>query len=286
MLHTGEKQVSGGGSIRGIGIGLRSQHYREILENLPSVPWFEVLTDNYLGEGGQPLVYLERVRAEYPVTFHGVGMSLGSCEPLNLDYLGKVKALAQRIQPAWISDHLCWSASGGHYSHDLLPLPYTKEAIRHMATRIAQAQDVLGCRLVVENVSGYVSFADSEMSEWEFLVAVVEQADCDILLDINNIYVSACNHGFDAEHYLNAIPKQRVREMHLAGYEDQGTHLLDTHGLPVHEPVWRLYEKALRRLDQVPTLIEWDTDIPPFHCLLQEADKARYIFEKTSGLPA
>ena len=266
------------GPIQGIGIGLRSQHYQDILNNRPKVSWFEALTDNYLGDGGQPLAYLEQIRADYPITLHGVGMSLGSFEPLNLDYLKKVKNLKNRMQPAWLSDHLCWSASGGYYSHDLLPLSYTEEAAKHISTRIVQAQDFLGEQLVIENVSSYVSFAASEMTEWEFLIAVVDRADCMLLLDINNIYVSAHNHGFSPEAYLNAIPAQRVREIHLAGYEDQGTHLLDTHGKPVHQPVWALYEKALSQLGPIPTLIEWDTNIPPLQQLLEEAQKAERIF--------
>ena len=277
MPRTDTKLIRNG-PIQSIGIGLRSQHYQDILKNRPTVPWFEALTDNYLGDGGQPLAYLEQIRAEYPITLHGVGMSLGSFEPLNFDYLKKVKNLNDRMQPAWLSDHLCWSASGGHYSHDLLPLPYTEEAIKHMSTRIAQAQDFLGQQLVIENVSSYVSFAASEVTEWEFLIAVVDQADCMLLLDINNIYVSARNHNFNPETYLSAIPAKRVREIHLAGYEDQGTHLLDTHGEPVHQHVWTLYEKALGQLGPIPTLIEWDTNIPTFQQLLEEARKAEQIF--------
>lgn len=267
----------GAGPIQGVGIGLRTTHYRDIAEGKPDIPWLEVLTDNYLAEGGQPLRWLEALRGDYPVTCHGVGMSLGSVDPLNLQYLDRVKRFAQRFEPAWVSDHLCWNAYRRNYSHELLPMPYTEEAVRHMAQRITQAQDYLGRRLVIENVSTYVDFADSMMSEWEFLIAVTSEADCDILLDINNIYVSARNQRFDPVDYLDAIPPQRVREIHLAGYEDMGTHLLDTHGQPVHPPVWDLYRQAMHRFASVPTLIEWDTDIPALPVVLAEADKARAI---------
>ena len=270
----------GRGPVRGVGLGLRAQHYAEILQGRPAVPWFEVLTDNYLGDGGLPLYHLEQVRRDYPITCHGVGLSLGSADPLNHDYVNRLRGLVERIEPAWVSDHLSWSASGGHYSHDLLPLPYTEEAIGHLARRIRQVQEALGRRLVVENVSSYVEFADSEMPEWAFLTAVAEEADCEILLDINNIYVNACNHGYDPLSYLRGVPLARVREMHLAGYEDCGTHLLDTHGEPVHGPVWALYEAAVQRLPEVPTLIEWDTRIPPFERLLEEAAKAQRVRER------
>lgn len=264
-------------AIQGVGIGLRSDHFGYILEHLPPVPWFEILTDNYLGDGGPLIRNVERIREHYPVTFHGVGMALGDSEPLNLEYLSKVDRLAQKLQPAWISDHLCWCSKGGHNSHDLLPLPYTEETVKHVAARIRQAQDVLGRRLVVENVSSYVAYRHSQMSEWAFLTAVAEEADCDVLLDINNIYVSARNHGFDARDYLRNAPHARVREMHLAGYEDHGTHLLDTHSRPVHEPVWELYAQALEFLPEVPTLLEWDNDIPPFQTLMTEATKAERL---------
>jgi len=269
--------------IKGVGIGLRSQHYQHILDTRPDTPWFEVLIDNYMGAGGQPLDYMERVRADYPVTFHGVGMSLGSDGPLNMAYMKRLREIKHRFQPAWISDHLCWSTSGKHTSNELLPLPYTEEAIRLVADKTQQAQDFLGERLLIENVSSYIAYKDSAMSEWDFVNAVANEADCNTLLDINNIYVSAHNHGFDAQDYLDGIDAKRVREIHLAGYEDQGTHLLDTHGRPVHQPVWSLYEQAINKLGQIPTLIEWDNDIPAFGVLQGEADKATIILNRSDN---
>ncbi len=261
----------------GVGIGLRSTHYQHILEHRPNTPWFEVLTDNYMGDGGLPLHYLEQVRQHYPITFHGVGLSLGSTDALNQDYLKRLKQRINEFQPAWVSDHLSWSVHGQHHVHDLLPLPYTDESLQHLIKRISQVQDYLGQQLVVENASTYLEFNDSQMSEAEFVCAIAEGADCKILLDINNIYVSAYNHGFDAHEYVLKIPPQRVQEIHLAGYSDEGTHLLDTHGALVHEPVWDLYEKALIHLGDVPTLIEWDTDIPEYSVLEAEAHKAEQL---------
>jgi len=270
--------------IQGVGIGLRSQHYQHILDTKPDTPWFEILTDNYMGDGGQPLDYLEKIRADYPLTFHGVGMSLGSDGPLNMSYMKKLKALKQRFQPNWISDHLCWSASGKHTSNELLPLPYTEEAIRHLAGKIGQAQDFLGERLLLENVSSYVAYRDSTATEWAFINAIVDEADCHTLFDVNNIYVNACNHGFDARDFIDGINAEHIREIHLAGYDDQETHLLDTHGQPVHPPVWSLYERAIQKLGPIPTLIEWDTDIPEYAVLQNEAQQAEDILNKAAGM--
>lgn len=264
-------------SIQAVGVGLRSQHYQLVANTLPDAPWLEVLTDNYMGDGGQPLHYLEKIRAHYPITFHGVGMSLGSSGPLDAAYMQKLMALKQRFQPAWISDHLCWSAFGEHTSNELLPLPYTDEALRHIAAKIRQAQDYLGERILIENVSSYVEFKDSNMQEWEFINAVADEADCYILFDVNNVYVNARNHSFDAQHFIDGIDGARVREIHLAGYEDHRTHLLDSHSRPVHAPVWQLYAAAIRRLGAVPTLIEWDSEVPEFDVLQAEADKATAI---------
>ncbi len=266
--------------IQGVGIGLRSPHYEIIERELPQVPWFEVLSDNYMGKGGSALQHLENIRNNYPITFHGVGMSLGSTDPLNLDYLQSLKSLINRFEPTHVSDHLCWMSVGGHYAHDLLPLPYTDEALNHIADRIQQVQDILGRKILVENVSSYMRYKHSAMFEWEFYHAVVERADCDMLLDINNIYVSAYNHKFDAEDYLTSVPAERVREFHLAGYEDQGDLLLDTHGQRVHPPVWDLYENALQCFGPIPTLLEWDTDIPEFAVLEEEAARARLMMEE------
>jgi len=266
--------------IQGAGIGLRSQHYQNILRDKPQVNWFEVLSDNYLMAGGQALHYLEKIREHYPVTLHGVGLSLGSADPLNMDYLTRLKKLADWIQPAHISDHLAWVSINGQYLHDLIPLPYTEATLEHVANRVNQVQDFLGQNLVVENPSSYLGFKESVIPEWAFIQGLVDKTDCHLLLDINNIYVSAVNHGFDAEEYLNAIPVGRVKEIHLAGYENMGKYLFDTHGYRVHPPVWTLYQKALKYLGAVPTLIEWDTDIPTFEILMEEANKAEAEIEK------
>ena len=262
-------------AIKGAGVGLRSQHYRHILERLPRIPWFEALSENYFGDGGQPLHYLEQVRSHYPVTLHGVGMSLGSTDPLDHTYLGKLKTLAERIEPAWISDHLAWIAADGRYVHDLLPLPYTSAALDHVSERLLQVQDFLGRPLLVENPSSYMTFVESDISEWEFLSSLTARTDCLLLLDVNNVYVSAKNHGFEPTDYIESLPVGAVREIHLAGYEEQQGYLFDTHGQQVHPPVWDLYRHALKRLGPVPTLIEWDTDVPEFEVLAGEARLAQ-----------
>lgn len=264
----------------GAGVGLRSTHYQAILETLPDVNWFEALTDNYMGNGGLPLQYLEQISNHYPITLHGVGLSLGSLDPLNKVYIQKLKQLIQRFQPRLVSDHLCWSSFDGIHGNDLFPMPYSKEALKHIVSRIQQVQDALGQRILVENVSSYVTYQSDEMTEWEFLAEVAKQADCDLLCDVNNIYVSAQNHQFDPLIYLRALPHERIKEIHLAGYEDEGTHLLDTHGDVVHPPVWDLYEQAIEMIGPVATLIEWDTNIPAFSVLQQEAQKAAHILEQ------
>jgi uncharacterized protein (UPF0276 family) len=262
-------------NIQGAGICLRSQHYQTILQNKPKVNWFEVLSDNYLMEGGQALDYLEKIREYYPVTLHGVGLSLGSADPLNMPYLARLKKLADWIQPAHISDHLAWVSISGQYLHDLIPLPYTESVLNHVANRITHIQDFLGQAIAIENPSSYLSFKESTIPEWEFIQNLVDKTKCYLLIDVNNIYVSAINHGFDAETYLNAIPIGRVKEIHLAGYENREKYLFDTHGYRVHPPVWTLYKKALKRLGSIPTLIEWDTNIPTFEVLKEEANKAQ-----------
>ena len=213
----------------GFGVGLRTDHYETILAEKPPVDWFEVITENYLVQGGKPLYYLDRIRADYPMVMHGVSLSIGGTDALNFDYLRQVKALAARIEPAWISDHLCWTGVNGINLHDLLPLPYTEESIRHVVNRVKMVQDFLGCKILLENVSSYISYAHSEMTEWEFLSAVAERADCFILLDINNIYVSAHNHGFDSHVYLDNVPVNRIRQFHLAGHLDCGNIMIDSH---------------------------------------------------------
>lgn len=267
-------------SINGAGVGLRSAHYQTVLETLPDVPWFEALTDNYMGNGGLPLHYLEKIREHYPITFHGVGLSLGSLDPLDNRYIQKLKERIKRYQPSLVSDHLCWSSYDGVHGNDLFPMPYTQEALNHMVDRIQQVQDALSQRIVVENVSSYVTFQSDEMTEWEFLSELVKRADCDLLCDVNNIYVSARNHQFDPMVYLKALPHDRIREIHLAGYEDEGTHLLDTHGEAVHPPVWELYKQAIELIGPVATLIEWDNNIPVFETLHLEAKKAAQILEQ------
>jgi len=265
----------------GFGLGLRVDHYEAVLAEHPPVDWFEVLTENYLVGGGKPLDYLMRVRERYPLVMHGVSLSIGSTAPLQREYLRRLKALAQRVQPAWISDHLCWTGVGGRNTHDLLPLPYTEEALENVAARVRTVQDVLGRRILLENVSSYVTFRDSRLSEWEFLGAIAERADCLILLDVNNIYVSAVNHGFDALEYLNAIPVERVQQIHLAGHENCGDYLVDTHDHPIIDPVWDLYVAAVRRFGAVSTMIERDDHIPPLAELCAELARARALCAQT-----
>lgn len=263
----------------GIGLGLRKQHYDHILEHRPRIDWLEIISENYMVDGGRPLHMLDRIRADYPMVMHGVSMSIGSSDPLDRDYLRRLRALAERIEPGWISDHLCWTGVGGRNAHDLLPLPYTEEALRHVSERIAQVQDVLGRRIAIENVSSYMSFRHSQMSEWEFVAAVAERADCGLLLDVNNVFVSAFNHGFDALTYLEAIPVERVWQFHLAGHSDRGGFLLDTHDHPVREEVWQLYAEACRRFGKVSTLLERDDNIPELPELQLELERARSIQE-------
>jgi uncharacterized protein len=265
----------------GFGLGLRVDHYEAILTECPPVDWFEVLTENYLVPGGKPLNYLMRIRERYPLVMHGVSLSIGSTAALDREYLRQVKALAQRVQPRWISDHLCWTGVAGRNTHDLLPLPYTEEALAHVAERVRTVQDILGRRILLENVSSYVAFRDSRLSEWEFLGELARRADCLILLDVNNIYVSAVNHEFDAREYLEAIPAERVQQIHLAGHEDHGDYLVDTHDHPVSDPVWGLYAAAVRRFGAVSTMIERDDHIPPLAELCAELAQARALCART-----
>jgi uncharacterized protein len=261
----------------GFGLGLRTDHYRSVLDERPPVDWFEIVSENYMVEGGKPLYFLDRIRADYPMVMHGVSLSVGSTDPLDRRYLRELKALCARVEPQWLSDHLCWTGVDGRNLHDLLPLPYTDEAVRHVAERVMQVQDYLGRRILLENVSSYLSYRTSEMSEWDFLNAVAKQADCLILLDINNIYVSSHNHRFDPLDYLDGIAPQRVTQFHLAGHTRQGDMLIDTHDQPVIDPVWALYAEAVRRFGSVSTMIERDDNIPPLNELLAELDQARRI---------
>jgi uncharacterized protein len=269
----------------GFGAGLRRQHYSPILEQRPPhdgsphdgllVDWFEVISENFMVEGGRPLQVLEAVRAQYPVVMHGVSLSIGSSDPLNRAYLAALRALARRFEAAWVSDHLCWTGVGGRNLHDLLPLPYIEETVAYVAERIRQVQEILERTVLIENVSSYMAFRASRLTEWEFLSAVAEEADCAILLDINNIFVSAFNHRFDPVRYIDAVPAGRVMQFHLAGHSDHGSYLLDTHDHPIRPEVWALYEHAVRRFGRVPTLIEWDDNIPEFEVLAAAAEEAR-----------
>ncbi|HET6546065.1 MAG TPA: DUF692 domain-containing protein [Rhodanobacteraceae bacterium] len=265
----------------GFGLGLRPEHYHEILEHPPAVDWFELLTENYLVGGGKPLYFLDRIAERYPVVMHGVSLSIGSSDPLDREYLGQLKALARRTRARWISDHLCWTGVDGRNLHDLMPLPQTGEAVRHIAQRIREVQDFLGCRILLENVSSYLTYTHSTLDEWQFLAAIAEEADCLILLDINNIYVSAHNHGFAALDYLRGVPVERVWQFHLAGHSHQDRLLIDTHDHAVCDPVWDLYAQAVRRFGNVSTMIERDADIPPFAELLGELEQARRIAADT-----
>jgi uncharacterized protein (UPF0276 family) len=261
----------------GFGLGLRPVHYDAILNGSPNVDWFEALTENYLVPGGRPLHNLARIRERYPLVLHGVSLSIGSTAPLDRDYLRALRDLARRIEPAWISDHLCWTGVDGRNLHDLMPLPYTEEALRHVSARVREVQDLLGRRLVLENVSSYVAYTSSTLSEWEFLRALAEAADCLLLLDVNNVYVSSVNHEFDADAFLAGIPVERVQQMHLAGHQDNGDHLIDTHDHPIADPVWQLYRRAVERFGPVSTMIERDADIPPLEVLVDELHAARRI---------
>jgi uncharacterized protein len=259
----------------GFGVGLRRPHYGHVLEQHPPMDWFEVISENFMVEGGRALEVLEGVRSHYPVVMHGVSLSIGSSDPLNRAYLETLRAATRRFEPAWVSDHLCWTGVGGRNLHDLLPLPYTEETVSHVAGRIRQVQEILERTILIENVSSYMAFRSSRLEEWEFLTAVAEEADCGILLDINNIFVSAFNHRFDPLHYIDAVPADRVVQFHLAGHSDHGSYLLDTHDHPIRAEVWALYEHAVRRFGRVPTLIEWDDNIPDFEVLAAAAAEAR-----------
>ena len=263
----------------GFGLGLRTDYYQQIVDERPAVDWFEILSENYLVNGGKPLDFLDKIRADYPIVMHGVSMSIGSTDPLNKTYLMQLKSLIERVQPEWVSDHLCWTGVNAHNMHDLLPLPYTEEAITHVADRISQVQDFLGQQILVENLSSYVTFKESMISEWEFLSAIVERADCLMLLDVNNIYVSAKNHNFDPIDYVKGVPAERVWQHHLAGhtYNKTGKIIIDTHDQPVCGDVWDLYRATVEILGPVSTMIERDDNMPSFETLFDELQHARAI---------
>ena len=261
----------------GHGVGLRPKHYPQLWDGTARVDWFEAISENYMVAGGRPRAALERARAIAPVVLHGVSLSVGSTDPLDAEYLATLRTLIARFEPAWVSDHLCWSGVGGRHAHDLLPLPYTDEALAHVVQRVEAVQERLGRQILIENVSSYLTYTHSTLTEWEFLAAVAERADCGLLLDVNNVYVSAANHGFSAAAYLAGLPADRVGQIHLAGHTDMGAYLFDTHDGPVIEPVWDLYRQALRRFGRVSTLVEWDEHIPSLEVVCAEAERARAV---------
>ena len=282
-MHDGQHWVTQTNA--GFGIGLRTQHYSDFLREKQPVDWLEIITDNYLVEGGKPLVFLDQIRSNYPVVMHGVAMSIGAVSGIDKDYLKRVKALADRVEPMWISDHLCWiGGPGPEQLHDLYPLPYTDEAARHVITQIKRIQDVLQRRFVIENVSSYIDYKHSAASEWQFLNHIANEADCLLLLDVNNVYVSSVNHGFDPLHYLSGLPANRIQQIHLAGHADNGDHIVDTHDHPVAPAVWSLYREACRLFGPVPAMIERDDNIPALSELLAEIATARRIAEDFSSV--
>lgn len=264
----------------GFGLGLRPPHYQDILKDKPEVDWFEAITEDYLVPGGKRLHYLDAIREHYPIALHGVSLSIGSCDPLDWNYLKQLKNLAKRVKPCWISDHYCWTGINGTNLHDLMPLPFTQEAVKHVVERVNQVQDYLQCQILLENVSSYVTYQHSAMTEWEFMKAVAEESNSLILLDINNIYVSAFNHHFEPLDYLNGIPVERVQQFHLAGHSNFETHIIDTHDHEIIDKVWDLFGLAVRRFGYVATMIERDDHIPPISELLIELHKAKDIAEK------
>lgn len=273
-----------GERLQGFGLGLRIDHYADFVAAPQHVDWLEIISENYMVDGGRPLDYLERIRRDYPMVMHGVSMSIGSADELDRDYLARLKALIARVEPAWVSDHLCWTGVSGINLHDLLPLPYTEECLRHLTGRIGRVQDFLGRALLIENVSSYVRFRHDEQEEWEFLAELVARTGCELLLDVNNVYVSSVNHGFDARRFIDAMPAAAVRQIHLAGHEDHGDFLIDTHDHPVCDAVWDLYGYTIGRLGMVPTMIERDDDIPPLPDLIGELERARRV--AAAGLDA
>jgi len=261
----------------GFGLGLRTEHYQYVVDNKPDVDWFEILSENYMVPGGKPLDYLDKIRADYPMVMHGVSLSIGSTDPLDMEYLKQLKLLTERVEPHWLSDHLCWTSVDHINSHDLLPLPYNEETIEHIAARIRQVQDILGRQILIENLSSYVTYKNSVMTEWEFFNEILRRADCLALLDINNIFVSAHNHDFEPEDYINGIDIDRVMQFHLAGHSYNGSMIIDTHDHEVCDPVWTLYATALKRFGAVSTMIERDDNIPEFSELRTELSIAEKI---------
>jgi uncharacterized protein (UPF0276 family) len=267
------------------GIGLRAPHHAELARRASPLAFLEVHSENFFGDGGRPLAWLEHFRAAYPLSFHGVGLSLGSSDPLDERHLARLASLVRRFEPALVSEHLCWSSYGGRHANDLLPLPRTRESLAHVVARVGAVQDRLQRPILVENVSSYLEFEESTIPEWEFVAEVARRSGCGVLLDVNNIWVNAVNHGFDAADFLEAIDPQTVGEIHLAGFEATGAGLIDTHGCPVSEDVWSLYEATIARIGRRPTLIEWDTDIPSLDVLLGEAARAQAVLARSGATP-
>ena len=261
----------------GFGIGLRTPHFEDILAGEAEVDWIEILSENFMATGGRPMAVLDRVSERYPIVMHGVSMSIGSTDPIDFDYLAQLKALAERVDAKWVSDHLCWTGVMGRNSHDLLPVPYTEATLAHVVDRIRTVQDFMERPIFFENPSTYLEFADSTMSEWQFIAEMSEQADCGLLIDVNNIYVSSYNHGWDPAEYLAGIPGERVAQYHLAGHSNFGSHIIDSHSAPVTDAVWSLYRDALQRFGMRATLLEWDADIPDLGVVVAEVDKARAV---------
>ena len=269
--------------LSGFGLGLRTDHYPAILKEhegrAPGVDWFEIISENYMDVGGAPRRNLMKIRERYPMVMHGVSLSIGGTDALDMDYLASLKRLIDMVEPKLVSDHLCWTGVHGYNMHDLLPLPFTRETVNHVAERISRVQDYLGRQILIENASTYTVFEADEMSEWEFLSEIVTKADCHILFDVNNVYVSAFNHGFEALDYVSAVPHERIKQIHLAGHTHNGDHIIDTHDEPVPDPVWALYRETISRIGAVPTMIERDDNIPPFAELVAELQQARRLSE-------
>jgi uncharacterized protein (UPF0276 family) len=268
----------------GHGVGLRTRHYGELLERgANGAAWFEVISENYFEPGGRPWAVLDRLRRDVPIVMHGVSLGVGNADGIGDEYLQQLRTAIRRVEPAWVSDHLCWGAVHGSYAHDLWPLPFTEEAIGRTVENVSRTQDAIGRTMLLENVSSYVTFAESTMPEWDFVTEVARRAGCGILLDVNNVFVNAKNHGFDPAQYIDAIPSELVGQLHLAGHTDRGTHLLDSHLGPVPDGVWEVYRKAVARFGSVPTLVEWDEEVPSYDVLLAEAERARAIEREVLG---
>lgn len=273
-------------TLNGFGLGLRTEHYRDFVESPWHVDWLEIISENYLVAGGKPLYYLDRIRRDYPMVMHGVSLSIGSCDALDSAYLRQLRALVDRVEPAWVSDHLCWTGTGSLNLHDLLPLPYTEAALRQLEPRVAQVQEALGQPLLLENVSSYVRYRADEMSEWEFIRELIRRTGCELLLDVNNVYVSSVNHHFNPHTFIDAMPLTAVRQIHLAGHEEHGSYLIDTHDQPICEAVFNLYSYTVERFGSIPTMIERDDNIPPLAELIAELDCVRALAQRIQAKQA